>query len=1081
MRLRREVGLLQGRLAADKRELAAARRELDRAREATAAAEAQRNTQHLELVSAELRRNRQQLDEYRNRVRELDQVVSALMVGLQTTRHDVQRAEESRAWRWGHGITKLARRLMRRRMRTEGALKAALARLDQIETITRTLPAVEAARADAPRQLAPGPALPDLADADDVRRRRDLLAVEIRDRLGAVPILDSWPPVSIVVVNRDGRRHLEWLLAGLREATDYPAFELVVVDNGSSDDSIAFLEGTEEPFAVIVEPTGENLSFSSANARGAARAAHDLLLFLNNDIEPFESGWLRELVAAHAGGADAVGATLLHVEEVAAEPTVQHRAIRFRSEHGLVRGYNHGDGDGLFGDDFGLELRAPAVTAACLLISRETYDRVGGFREDFRYGSEDIDLGLTLSAAGDTVVGSGRAVLYHRESSTQRREGRDFMRVNREINRRVLHERWGPRLRRDYRLARLAGDPEWTDGAGPHLAITVTSTDVADGWGDWYTAHEMGDALTALGWRVTYVARKGDAWLNLPDDLDYVLSLMDVFDVRTVPSDVVVIAWVRNWTERWLEREWFDRIDVVLASSAGSADLIDQRTGRQTVRFPLATNPARFVPSRRDAVADTDYVFTGNRWGEERAIEAAFDPRSGERFAIFGRGWDSVRALKRYSRGPAEYEDLPRIYASTKLVLDDTQGPTLPYGAVNGRVFDALASGSLPVTNCTPGVHELFDEDFPVWDSKASLRRQLDALLGDEARRTELARRYRSRVLSEHTYAHRADRLVEVLRSAEEELSFCIKIGAPDAEQAERWGDLHFARAVARQLRHRGHRCRIQTLDEWELLEGATDDVVIHLRGRSRYLSKPGQLNLLWCISHPDDLTGEECDGYDLVLVASTPFADTLRARTHTPVVVLEQATDTDVFYPDRDERFAHDLVYVANSRNVLRPIVRDLLPTDHDLAIYGANWDGLIDTRYVADEHIPNDELRKVYTTAKVVLADHWDDMREHGFIANRIYDAVACGAVVVCDDVPGVQERFGDAVLTYRTPDELHAHVETLLGDDLERAVRGARGRALVLQHGSFDDRVSDLLRLLDEHRRSTPPTRGDRVRSL
>jgi GT2 family glycosyltransferase/spore maturation protein CgeB len=1065
MRLHREVGRLQGLLAADGRELAAARRELERAQEASS----ENDRQQLVAVSAELRRNRQQLDEYRSRVRELDQTVSALLVGLQATRRDIERAESSKAWQWGHGVTKLARRLTRRRMRTDGALKVALNRLEQIETLTRALPAGESQPTASQPLLEAGPDLPDPADAEAVRARRAALAAEIRDRLGDVPVLDAWPPVSIVVVNRDGRRHLEWLLAGLRDATDYPAFELVVVDNGSSDDSVAFLEQADTPFPVVVEPTGENLSYSAANNRGATRAGNDLLLFLNNDIEPFESGWLRELVAAHARGADAVGATLLHVEGASAEPTVQHRAIRFRNEDGLVRGFNHGDGDDLFGDDFGLELRAPAVTAACLLLSRQTYERVGGFREEFRYGSEDVDLGLSLSAAGDTVVATGRAVLYHRESSTQRREGREFMRVNREINRRVLQERWGPRLRREYRLARLARDPDWTDGAGPHLAITVTSEDADDGWGDWYTAHELGDALTALGWRVTYVARKGDAWRELPEDLDYLLSLMDVFDLDAVPADVVTIAWVRNWTERWLEREWFERADVILASSAGTAQLIEQRTGRSTIPFPLATNPSRFAPGRADADSAADYVFTGNRWGEERAIEAALDPRSGERFAIFGRGWDSIRALKRYSRGPAAYDDLPRIYASSKLVLDDTQGPTLPYGAVNCRVFDALASGSLVVTNCASGVQELFDDEFPVWDSRETLRGQLDALLADEDRCGELLRRYRTRVLSEHTYAHRADRLVEVLREAEERLSFCIKIGAPDAEQAERWGDLHFARAVERQLRRRGHRCRIQTLDRWDLLEGTTDDVVIHLRGRSRYHAKSGQLNVLWCISHPDDLTGEECDGYDLVLVASAPFAQTLRARTKTPVVVLEQATDTEVFYPDHDPRFAHDLVYVANSRNVLRPIVRDLLLTKRDLAVYGANWNGLIDTRYVVGEHIPNDELRKVYTSAKVVLADHWDDMREHGFIANRIYDAVACGAVVICDDVPGLEERFGDAVLTYRDADELRSHIDLLLGDPLGRAARGARGRAMVLDHGDFDGRVAELLDALERVRPS------------
>ena len=46
---------------------------------------------------------------------------------------------------------------------------------------------------------------------------------------------------------------------------------------------------------------------------------------------------------------------------------------------------------------------------------------------------------------------------------------------------------------------------------------------------------------------------------------------MDPFDLRRVPGHVTTIAWIRNWTERWLERPWFDRADILLASSAGTA------------------------------------------------------------------------------------------------------------------------------------------------------------------------------------------------------------------------------------------------------------------------------------------------------------------------------------------------------------------------------------------------------------------------------------------------------------------------------------------------------------------------------
>ena len=406
-----------------------------------------------------------------------------------------------------------------------------------------------------------------------------------------------------------------------------------------------------------------------------------------------------------------------------------------------------------------------------------------------------------------------------------------------------------------------------------------------------------------------------------------------------------------------------------------------------------------------------------------------------------------------HARGSAPYADLPEIYSSAKLVLDDTSGPTLPYGAVNSRVFDALASGTLAITNCESGVRELFGEEFPVWRSPRELREQIDALLGDDERREALARGYRAEVLRRHTYAHRARRLVEILEGHEEKLSFCIKIGAPDWEQAERWGDLHFARALERSLRGHGHPCRIQVLDEWEDADGLSYDVALVIRGLSRHLPKPGQTNVLWNISHPDEVGGEECDGYDLVCVASESFADELKGRTTTPIIVLEQATDPSVFYPDPSPEYEHDLLYVANSRNVLRPIVRDLLPTDHDLAIYGGNWEGLIDSRYVVGEWIPNDELRKAYSSARIVLCDHWDDMREHGFISNRIYDALACGATIVSDEVPGLAERFGGSVFTYRSAEELRPLIDRLLssagrtpGPDREVQDFGTRATVLL-----------------------------------
>jgi spore maturation protein CgeB len=177
-------------------------------------------------------------------------------------------------------------------------------------------------------------------------------------------------------------------------------------------------------------------------------------------------------------------------------------------------------------------------------------------------------------------------------------------------------------------------------------------------------------------------------------------------------------------------------------------------------------------------------------------------------------------------------------------------------------------------------------------------------------------------------------------------------------------------------------------------------------------------------------------------------------------VHVLEQATDPAVFFPEPDDAHAHELVFVGNSRKVMRRILADLLPTDHDLAVWGGDWDDLIDPRHVVGTYLPNAEVRHVYSSAAIVLNDHWDDMREHGFASNRLYDAVACGALVLSDRIDGLEERFGGAVVTYDGPEELRTIVEHFLAHPEERAARAAAGRELVLAQHTFAHRVDALL---------------------
>jgi hypothetical protein len=291
--------------------------------------------------------------------------------------------------------------------------------------------------------------------------------------------------------------------------------------------------------------------------------------------------------------------------------------------------------------------------------------------------------------------------------------------------------------------------------------------------------------------------------------------------------------------------------------------------------------------------------------------------------------------------------------------------------------------------------------------------------------------------------------------------SYVVNICAPDWGVARAWGDLHFARAVQQELHRQGLPCAIHVMEQWNRSKDpARYDVVVHLKGLSTYVPNPAQTNVLWNISHPDRLTALECEDFDVVFVASHAFAAALAGQTSTPVHTLEQATDPDVFFPEHDAAHERELVFVGNSRKVMRRILADLCPTDRDLAIWGGDWEGLVDPSYVAGTHLPNDQVRRAYSSAGLVLNDHWDDMREHGFASNRLYDAVACGALVLSDHIEGLESRFGGAVVTYRSPGELRDLIDHFLAHPEERAARGASGRARVLAHHTFAHRVAELL---------------------
>lgn len=316
----------------------------------------------------------------------------------------------------------------------------------------------------------------------------------------------------------------------------------------------------------------------------------------------------------------------------------------------------------------------------------------------------------------------------------------------------------------------------------------------------------------------------------------------------------------------------------------------------------------------------------------------------------------------------------------------------------------------------------------------------------------------------------RTDDLTQV--ASQLKLSIAIKIPA-HYEEREQWGDFHYADSLKTALEALGHAVHIDFLGRWYERSPMHEDVVIVLRGLSAYKPRPGQLSILWNISHPDQVSYEEYEQYTYVYVASTSYTTLLHEIVRCPVRTLLQCTDVQRFPYRGDTRERSDrLLFVGNSRNEFRPIVRRAIEEGAELDVHGTRWESYIEARHLRSQNLPNRELGAHYAAARAVLNDHWESMQAFGFVSNRVFDVLACGGTLISDEVPTIGTLFGDAVAQI-DPQARGGEGLPAIADRLH--ARGDRKSIAAMVHGqhSFDHRARTIVDDVMQHLSLRPPT--------
>jgi GT2 family glycosyltransferase len=254
------------------------------------------------------------------------------------------------------------------------------------------------------------------------------------------PLPEPRPHVTIIIPTRDRVDHLSRCVRSVISRSSYGAFDVVIVDNGSSEpEAVSYLEGIKRDPCVAVLRIDEPFNFSRLNNLAAAQARGSFLCFLNNDTEVISGDWLEEMVSlAVREGVGAVGAMLYYPDD-----TIQHAGvvlglggIASHAHRGLRRGVPGSSGRAA------LTQAVSAVTAACMVIRKASFDAVGGFDETLAVAYNDVDLCLRLGAHGLRNVWTPFAELYHHESVSRGDDTQGDNRPRFLAESQAMRERW---------------------------------------------------------------------------------------------------------------------------------------------------------------------------------------------------------------------------------------------------------------------------------------------------------------------------------------------------------------------------------------------------------------------------------------------------------------------------------------------------------------------------------------------------------------------------------------------------------------------------------------------------------------
>ncbi len=390
-----------------------------------------------------------------------------------------------------------------------------------------------------------------------------------------------------------------------------------------------------------------------------------------------------------------------------------------------------------------------SASSACFLVARDALEAVGGLDSDLGGDAAIADLCVRLRTNGGRIVAVPSAVV------ADHRPVRAIAQ---------LHDPFAMRST-EWSSVIARNGPALLHSASPSspqrfaISTAAPSPKVAPRWGDWHFGDALARALRRNGFDVVLqTADESESDAGRSCDVHVVLH--GLAPVRRAPGQRHVL-WVISHPETLAIAD-VDAADLVFVASDRFASELRTLTSTPVETLLQATDQHRFRPMEADRRHAHRLVIVAKTRGVMRpavadAIAAGLQP------AIFGSGWRGLVDPKLIIADHVDNEELPLVYASAGVVLNDHWDSMRAKGFVSNRIFDVLACGTPVISDFLPEIAVLFAGTVGTYSEPAELRALVEDILSNREAARERARAGRDLILDAHTFDHRARTLVEVL------------------------------------------------------------------------------------------------------------------------------------------------------------------------------------------------------------------------------------------------------------------------------------------------------------------------------